>query len=121
MKDLLPFVPCGKLECPKCLNGYMELKLYGTDEEEYIEVTCGGCGNTWNMETADAEKNREIMEVKKKVAETPESLKLLRDTQAETEKKAIEEGAPEKPSEEKEEGMKAKEDDETREAPVKEE
>ena len=79
MKDLKPFIPAGKIECPKCLNGYMELKLCGIDEEEYIEVVCGGCGYTWNMATADAGKKREIMEGKKE-EEIPESLKLLRDT-----------------------------------------
>ena len=62
MKDLKPFTPAEKIECPKCLNGYMELKIYGIDEEEYIEVTCGACGYTWNMETADAGKKQVILE-----------------------------------------------------------
>ena len=56
MKELKPFIPAGKLECPKCLNGYMNLRLYGTEKEEYIEVTCGACGYVWNMETADSMK-----------------------------------------------------------------
>jgi len=58
MKDLKPFIPAGKIECPKCLNGYMDLRLYGTKEEEYIEVTCGACKYVWNMETADKMKDR---------------------------------------------------------------
>lgn len=56
MKELKPFTPAGKIECPKCLNGYMELRFYGIKEEEYIEVTCGGCGYAWNMETADSKR-----------------------------------------------------------------
>jgi len=62
MKELQPFIPAGKIECPKCLNGYMQLKMYGIDEEEYIEVTCGACGYTWNMETADSGKKQVILE-----------------------------------------------------------
>ena len=63
MKNLKPFIPAGKIECPKCLNGYMELKYCvepdGTmldGRKEYIEVTCGACGHVWNMETADSGK-----------------------------------------------------------------
>lgn len=58
IKDLKPFLPAGKIECPKCLNGYMDLRLYGTKEEEYIEVICGACKYVWNMETADKMKDR---------------------------------------------------------------
>jgi len=65
------------------------LKLYHDgDGIEYLEVTCEECGYSWNMETAD-DKPKEIMEGKEEEV-IPESLKLLRDTQAETEKKAAE-------------------------------
>ena len=89
MKDLKPFIPAGKIECPKCLNGYMELKLFHEEGgSEYIEVTCGGCGYSWNMETADAEKNREIMEVKEKeepVEGEKELLEFIKDDVAKEE------------------------------------
>ena len=60
MKDLKPFLPAGKIECPKCLNGYMNLRLCGGTkfEEEYIEVICGACKYVWSMETADKMKDR---------------------------------------------------------------
>ena len=89
MKNLRPFIE--EPGCIKCLNNNMELKLYGIDEEEYIEVTCSECGYTWNMATADSGKKQVILE---------------------------EEKAPPKEYEETEEGMKAKEDDDTKLAPV---
>lgn len=67
MKDLKPFIPAGKIECAKCLNSYMELKHFERDEgedDEYIEVTCGACGHTWNMEPADAGKPKVLLEKK---------------------------------------------------------
>ncbi len=77
MKDLKPFTPAGKIECPKCLGGWMELKVYGIDEEEYIEVTCGACGYSWNMETADARKVKVILECKDEIAVTGSKVTLV--------------------------------------------
>ena len=67
MKDLKPFTKLQ--ECPKCLSKYTEKKFFYTSEgePEYINVKCRGCGYSWDMETADVGKKKEIMEVKEKV------------------------------------------------------
>ena len=53
-------------KCPKCLTMSPMLKLIElSDGKECLEVTCEECGYSWNMETADSEKKKEIMEVKK--------------------------------------------------------
>lgn len=48
MKELKPFISAGKIECPKCLNGYMELKYciepdgaMPDGRKEHIKVICG--------------------------------------------------------------------------------
>ena len=59
MKEIQPFI--AKSKCPKCivreLGMIPQVKFcWSSDGREYLRVTCGSCGYTWNMETADANK-----------------------------------------------------------------
>lgn len=113
MKDLKPFTPAGKIECPKCLTNYMELKLYHDQEgSEYIEVTCGCCGYTWNMETADSGKKGVILECKDEIAVTGSKVKLVDEKSALSLLKENEQVLKE--------GMGKVEDEDTKPAPVEE-
>ncbi len=59
-KHLQPFTALPG--CIKCLNILLDFKLFGIDEEEYLELMCTKCGHSWNMETADAGKTKLLLE-----------------------------------------------------------
>lgn len=92
MKDLQSFTK--EYRCPKCLGLSRKIEFaWQSDGVEYLKVTCGSCGYTWNMETADAGKKQVILE--ELVKPNPQA------------KKAMDEL-----------GVGAKEDDETKEVPL---